>query len=119
MARLVFGPSVAICEYCARLIVDCFSHHEGYDSRSIAGDRQGVRPLVTGSIVGHFASARPAGPTDVPESEQHTLERAQEIVRFRTGVGFDRPHTLSETAQKFGLSREQVRKLEGEVLFKR
>jgi DNA-directed RNA polymerase sigma subunit (sigma70/sigma32) len=58
-------------------------------------------------------------PADVPESVQHASERTQEIIRFRTGVGFDRPHTLSETAEKFGLSREQVRKLEAEVLFKR
>jgi hypothetical protein len=119
MARLVFGPDVAICEYCARLVIDCLSHDESYSGRPIAGDRQERQPLVTASIAESSASARRAEPTDVPAAEHHRVNLAQRIIRFRTGVDVDRPHTLSETAEEFGLSRDQVRKLESEVLFRR
>lgn len=119
MARLVFGPDVAICEYCARIVVDCLSSDQGDRSRAIADDRREGRPLATESIAERAASAGQAEPGDVPPAGHYGLGQAQRIIRFRTGVGAGRPHTLAETAREFGLSRDQVRELESEVLFKR
>jgi DNA-directed RNA polymerase sigma subunit (sigma70/sigma32) len=59
------------------------------------------------------------GVSDAPSTERYGSEQAKRIIRFRTGVGVDRPHTLSETAREFGLSRDQVRELEAEILFRR
>jgi hypothetical protein len=119
MARLVFGPDAAICEYCARVASDCLAHGDDTGGGSAAGDGQDRRQLATESIAERAASAGQAEPGDVPSAERDRLVQAERIIRFRTGIGADRPHTLAETAREFGLSRDHVRQLEAEMLFGR
>ncbi|MGE5176466.1 MAG: RNA polymerase sigma factor RpoD/SigA [Hyphomicrobiales bacterium] len=45
-------------------------------------------------------------------------EREEAILRFRYGFYDDRPRTLAETGEQFGLSRERIRQLEQRALLK-
>jgi RNA polymerase primary sigma factor len=42
--------------------------------------------------------------------------REARILRLRFGLGQDRPYTLEEVGQKFGLTRERIRQIEGKAL---
>jgi len=42
--------------------------------------------------------------------------REARILRLRFGIGEDQPHTLEEVGQKFGLTRERIRQIEGKAL---
>jgi RNA polymerase primary sigma factor len=42
--------------------------------------------------------------------------REARIIRMRFGLGQDRPFTLEEVGQKFGLTRERIRQIEGKAL---
>ncbi len=42
--------------------------------------------------------------------------REARILRLRFGLGYDRPYTLEEVGQKFGLTRERIRQIEGKAL---
>jgi RNA polymerase primary sigma factor len=44
--------------------------------------------------------------------------REEQILRFRYGFYDDRPRTLAETGEQFGLSRERIRQLEHRALLK-
>ncbi len=44
--------------------------------------------------------------------------REEQILRFRYGFFDDRPRTLAETGEQFGLSRERIRQLEQRALLK-
>jgi hypothetical protein len=120
VVRLVFGPTVAICEHCARLVTNCFSSGEETPTAPTTGG--GVRLTESSAPEGIARSkALPSGlPTDdaASDSSHHTLEgAARAVVRLRFGLGLDRPHTLAETAQKLGLERAQVRRIEAQFLF--
>jgi RNA polymerase primary sigma factor len=48
-----------------------------------------------------------------------TLSRQEEmIVRMRFGIGEKADHTLEETANKFGVTRERIRQIESSALKK-
>ena len=55
-------------------------------------------------------------PSDRPGAALEGIAKA--IVDFRSGLGLDRPQTLGETAEHFGLQRVDVRRIEAESLFK-
>jgi RNA polymerase primary sigma factor len=42
--------------------------------------------------------------------------REARIIRLRFGLDSDRPYTLEEVGQKFGLTRERIRQIEGKAL---
>lgn len=42
--------------------------------------------------------------------------REARILRLRFGLGGGRSHTLEEVGQKFGLTRERIRQIEGRAL---
>jgi RNA polymerase primary sigma factor len=42
--------------------------------------------------------------------------REARILRLRFGLDCDRPYTLEEVGQKFGLTRERIRQIEGKAL---
>jgi RNA polymerase primary sigma factor len=42
--------------------------------------------------------------------------REARILRLRYGLDYDRPYTLEEVGQKFGLTRERIRQIEGKAL---
>ena len=42
--------------------------------------------------------------------------REARVIRMRFGLGQDRPYTLEEVGQKFGLTRERIRQIEGKAL---
>jgi len=42
--------------------------------------------------------------------------REARVLRLRFGLGHDRPYTLEEVGQKFGLTRERIRQIEGKAL---
>lgn len=42
--------------------------------------------------------------------------REARVLRLRFGLGQDRPYTLEEVGQKFGLTRERIRQIEGKAL---
>lgn len=42
--------------------------------------------------------------------------REARIIKMRFGLGQDRPYTLEEVGQKFGLTRERIRQIEGKAL---
>ncbi len=42
--------------------------------------------------------------------------REARILKLRFGLGQDRPYTLEEVGQKFGLTRERIRQIEGKAL---
>jgi RNA polymerase primary sigma factor len=42
--------------------------------------------------------------------------REARILRLRFGLDNDRPYTLEEVGQKFGLTRERIRQIEGKAL---
>jgi RNA polymerase primary sigma factor len=42
--------------------------------------------------------------------------REARVLRLRFGLGNDRPYTLEEVGQKFGLTRERIRQIEGRAL---
>ena len=42
--------------------------------------------------------------------------REARVVRLRFGLGHDRAYTLEEVGQKFGLTRERIRQIEGKAL---
>jgi RNA polymerase primary sigma factor len=42
--------------------------------------------------------------------------REARIIRLRFGLDNDRPYTLEEVGQKFGLTRERIRQIEGKAL---
>jgi RNA polymerase primary sigma factor len=42
--------------------------------------------------------------------------REARILRLRFGLNHDRPYTLEEVGQKFGLTRERIRQIEGKAL---
>ncbi len=42
--------------------------------------------------------------------------REARVLRMRFGLGQDRPYTLEEVGQKFGLTRERIRQIEGNAL---
>jgi len=44
--------------------------------------------------------------------------RQQNIIKMRYGIGFDRPHTLEEVGQEFGVTRERIRQIEAKSLQK-
>jgi RNA polymerase sigma factor (sigma-70 family) len=45
-------------------------------------------------------------------------EREQDVLRLRFGMGGGEPHTLEETAQVFGVTRERVHQIERKILRK-
>jgi RNA polymerase primary sigma factor len=45
-------------------------------------------------------------------------EREREVVRLRFGIGTDREHTLEEIGERFALTRERIRQIEGQALRK-
>jgi RNA polymerase primary sigma factor len=62
---------------------------------------------------------------DMQIRDQHLNEllkklsgREEQILRFRYGFYDDRPRTLAETGEQFGLSRERIRQLEHRALLK-
>jgi RNA polymerase primary sigma factor len=62
---------------------------------------------------------------DMQIRDQHLNEllkrlsgREEQILRFRYGFYDDRPRTLAETGEQFGLSRERIRQLEQRALLK-
>jgi RNA polymerase primary sigma factor len=62
---------------------------------------------------------------DMQIRDQHLNEvlkklsgREEQILRFRYGFYDDRPRTLQETGEQFGLSRERIRQLEQRALLK-
>ena len=42
--------------------------------------------------------------------------REARIIRLRFGLDCDKPYTLEEVGQKFGLTRERIRQIEGKAL---
>jgi RNA polymerase primary sigma factor len=54
----------------------------------------------------------------VNEVLKRLSEREEAILRFRYGFYDDRPRTLAETGEQFGLSRERIRQLEQRALMK-
>jgi RNA polymerase primary sigma factor len=42
--------------------------------------------------------------------------REARVIRLRFGLGQERPYTLEEVGQKFGLTRERIRQIEGKAL---
>jgi RNA polymerase primary sigma factor len=52
------------------------------------------------------------------EMLKRLTEREEAILRFRYGFYDDRPRTLAETGEQFGLSRERIRQLEHRALMK-
>jgi RNA polymerase primary sigma factor len=42
--------------------------------------------------------------------------REARVLRLRFGLGHDRAYTLEEVGQKFGLTRERIRQIEGKAL---
>lgn len=44
--------------------------------------------------------------------------REQKILKMRFGLESDRPHTLEETGQEFGVTRERIRQIEAKALAK-
>jgi RNA polymerase primary sigma factor len=54
----------------------------------------------------------------VNEVLKRLSEREEAILRFRYGFYDDRPRTLAETGEQFGLSRERIRQLEQRALIK-
>jgi RNA polymerase primary sigma factor len=45
-------------------------------------------------------------------------EKEREILRLRFGVGVDREHTLEEIGDRYGVTRERIRQIEGKALRK-
>jgi RNA polymerase primary sigma factor len=45
-------------------------------------------------------------------------DREREVVRLRFGIGTDREHTLEEIGERFALTRERIRQIEGQALRK-
>lgn len=45
-------------------------------------------------------------------------EREREVLKYRYGVGYDRPHTLEEVGLKFKVTRERIRQIEAKALRK-
>jgi RNA polymerase primary sigma factor len=45
-------------------------------------------------------------------------DKEREILRLRFGVGVDREHTLEEIGERYGLTRERIRQIEGNALRK-
>ena len=45
-------------------------------------------------------------------------ERERDILEMRFGIGYDDDHKLDQIAEKYGLSRERIRQIEGEALDK-
>ena len=56
---------------------------------------------------------------EVLETTLDTLPPQEaKIIKLRFGLGDGRSHTLEETGQKFGLTRERIRQIEGQALVK-
>lgn len=52
----------------------------------------------------------------VEEALATLTPREARVLRLRFGLGQDRPYTLEEVGQKFGLTRERIRQIEGKAL---
>lgn len=55
--------------------------------------------------------------TDKINEVLNTLSpREARIIRLRFGLGYPRAYTLEEVGEKFGLTRERIRQIEGKAL---
>ncbi len=55
---------------------------------------------------------------DITQVLQILTPREQRILRMRLGLDGGRPHTLEETGQEFGVTRERIRQIESKALQK-
>jgi RNA polymerase primary sigma factor len=56
--------------------------------------------------------------THVARALAGLADKEREILRLRFGIGVDRPHTLEEIGERYGLTRERIRQIEGKALRK-
>jgi RNA polymerase primary sigma factor len=86
-------------------------------------------PVGDDTELGELLEDRTATPPDEPvlaEDVSRQVERAldtlsdkeREILRLRFGIGTDREHTLEEIGERFGVTRERIRQIEGKALRK-
>ncbi|NNN10542.1 MAG: sigma-70 family RNA polymerase sigma factor [Acidimicrobiaceae bacterium] len=54
----------------------------------------------------------------VNEALSFLTDREQEIMKYRFGVGSDRPHSIDETSEEHQISRERIRQLEQKAIMR-
>lgn len=84
---------------------------EAEGAESDRGDRVGPDGRPPEAIGLHALFPRDITPQRVEKLLSSVSPREASMIRFRLGLGYDRPHTLAETATEFNLTRERVRQI--------
>jgi Sigma-70, region 4 len=79
----------------------------------MTADRRAHRAIVALCIVGAVASD-----DAVSEALGHLSERDQDIVRLRFGLDDGKVRTRGEVGEKYGVTEERIRQIEGKALAK-
>jgi RNA polymerase primary sigma factor len=82
------------------------------------GEDMQLGELIEDTQVGSPTEALLTGDlsTQVARALATLSPKEQEIIRLRFGIGGDAPRTLEEVGQRYGLTRERIRQIEGKAL---
>jgi RNA polymerase primary sigma factor len=82
------------------------------------GEDMQLGELIEDTLVGPPTEAvlREDLSTQVQRALATLSPKEQEVVRLRFGIGDDVPRTLDEIGQRYGLTRERIRQIEGKAL---